>query len=107
MKKAIKYMRIIAASHGLSIIEPVYDEESTAQVPAAPNSVTTTLPYYPDLEEDNENESLRWWIWTSLLAALCGILILFLVIGFISTYIQTDRSNRPVPAATEEAPSVL
>jgi hypothetical protein len=106
-EKGHKIHATIAASQGLSIIEPIYEGEEEGQIPAARHSVTTTPLYYPDMEEDNEKESLRWWIWTSLLASLCGILILFLIMSFISAYTRVDRSNPAVPVAVGESPRVL
>jgi|GEM_PF-4790630 len=106
--KADKIHALLVASQGLIIMEPIYNAEAGTQAAASLHE-PTVLPYYPDLEEDKEDESLRWWIWTSLLAGLSGILVLFVMISFVSTYIQTDRSHSPDPAvsAAEETPADL
>ena len=106
-QKADKIHALLIASQGLVIMEPIYDAETGPQ--AAAVHEPDVLPYYPDLEEDKEDVSLRWWIWTSLLAGLSGILVLFIIISFVSTYIQTDRRQRPdlAVSATEEASADL
>jgi hypothetical protein len=100
--KAEEFCKLLEPIRALCIVEPLDGEISEEGPPATTDSMR--LPEIPEAGELKEKAALRSRIWMAALVVTIGAFLFFVGGGFISSFWNLYRHNRPPATAPERGP---
>ena len=101
--KAEEFCKLLEPIQALCIVEPLGGEISE-DVPST-TAALLRLPETPESDDLKEKAEFRSRIWMAALVVAVGVLVLFVVGGFLSSFWSLYRHNQPPATAPKGAPA--